>query len=202
MRQFQPHPHGLHPTTAQVLHWIVREVFPFASLEIGTHAGDSADIITTAMPNAGQLVTVDIDQCGYARSRLADRNITFIKCTSDNFFKIEKLKYEFIFVDGSHKRDIVISDLKNSIKHIRNSGIILMHDYYPQGKPLEEGQKAITGPFEAVEQLLACEALPLSKPGCVTSLALLRRFQGDGASKKLHSKFIEKFKLDTNWRIE
>jgi hypothetical protein len=60
--------------------------------------------------------------------------------TSDDFFKmlsngeldkISDYKWDIIFIDGLHISDQVLSDVKNSLKHINPNGYILLHDCNP-----------------------------------------------------------------------
>lgn len=48
---------------------------------------------------------------------------------SNDFFKVNKKKFNFIYIDGSHLINDIISDFENSIKCITNNGIIWMDDY-------------------------------------------------------------------------
>ena len=53
--------------------------------------------------------------------------------TSDVFFanlKPEK-KYDLIFIDGLHLFEQVIKDVNNSLKHLKENGIIVLHDCNP-----------------------------------------------------------------------
>ncbi len=51
--------------------------------------------------------------------------------TSDEFFKINKEKFDIIFIDGLHHYEQVIRDFLNSIKCLNIGGIILLHDCLP-----------------------------------------------------------------------
>jgi hypothetical protein len=56
----------------------------------------------------------------------------YAPCTSDTFFKkyIER-NYDIIFVDGSHKEADVDKDIDNSLKHLNEGGVIIIHDCMP-----------------------------------------------------------------------
>lgn len=61
------------------------------------------------------------------------KNVKKFKGTSDDYFKsIEDQKeiFDFIYVDGSHKRDDVYKDAINSYKHLKIGGVIAFDDYY------------------------------------------------------------------------
>lgn len=55
-----------------------------------------------------------------------------IRDTSDNFFKINKDKFDIIFIDGLHHYDQVSRDIKNSLKILNQNGFILIHDCLPR----------------------------------------------------------------------
>ena len=59
--------------------------------------------------------------------------------TSDEFFEklsgnailSEGIKFNVIFIDGLHLADQVDQDIKNSIKHLKEGGFIVLHDCNP-----------------------------------------------------------------------
>lgn len=63
------------------------------------------------------------------------------QCTSDEFFeqiKNKDIKYDFIFIDGLHHSEQVDKDIKNSLKHISNNGVIMLHDANPYNFEMQE----------------------------------------------------------------
>jgi len=57
-------------------------------------------------------------------------NPTF-KMTSDEFFKINKQKFDIIFVDGLHTFEQTYIDIKNALSCLNENGIVLAHDTLP-----------------------------------------------------------------------
>jgi hypothetical protein len=55
-----------------------------------------------------------------------------IRDTSDNFFRINKDKYDIIFIDGLHHYEQVSKDIKNSLEILNQNGFILIHDCLPR----------------------------------------------------------------------
>ena len=55
-----------------------------------------------------------------------------IKKTSDEFFKGNEKKFDFIFIDGLHEFEQVNKDIENSLKSLNNNGMILLHDCLPR----------------------------------------------------------------------
>ncbi len=54
-----------------------------------------------------------------------------IRLKSDDFFNINKKKYDCIFIDGLHTYKQVIKDIKNSLNFLNQNGIIFVHDCLP-----------------------------------------------------------------------
>ena len=55
-----------------------------------------------------------------------------IRDTSDNFFILNKEKFDIIFIDGLHHYEQVIKDINNSLKILNEDGHILVHDCLPR----------------------------------------------------------------------
>lgn len=51
--------------------------------------------------------------------------------TSDEFFFINKSKFDCIFIDGLHEYDQVLKDINNSLKVLSDDGVIILHDCLP-----------------------------------------------------------------------
>jgi hypothetical protein len=62
-----------------------------------------------------------------------DPNVeTTYKMTSDEFFeKYVTQKYDIIFIDGLHLFEQVYRDIINSLEHLEDNGIIVVHDCNP-----------------------------------------------------------------------
>ncbi|ARF11582.1 methyltransferase domain [Klosneuvirus KNV1] len=58
----------------------------------------------------------------------------FFRMTTDNFFNINKTTFDLIFIDACHDFEYVCKDFVNSLNHINENGIILLHDTYPANK--------------------------------------------------------------------
>tara|TARA_B100000886_G_scaffold289655_1_gene214822 strand:+ start:442 stop:792 length:351 start_codon:yes stop_codon:yes gene_type:complete len=48
--------------------------------------------------------------------------------TSDDFFRINKNKFDVIFIDGLHEYQQVVNDIENSLGCLNENGVILLHD--------------------------------------------------------------------------
>ena len=66
--------------------------------------------------------------------------ITLHHQTSDDFFAVNKKKYDLIYVDGDHRYSQQIRDYTNSLKCLKENGILAGHDWSWQStqKVIEE----------------------------------------------------------------
>lgn len=55
---------------------------------------------------------------------------------TEEFFKINKEKFDVIYIDAGHDLPNVIKDYNNSIKCLKKNGIIIIHDLYPPSEEL------------------------------------------------------------------
>ena len=54
-----------------------------------------------------------------------------VKKTSDEFFKENQKKFDLVFIDGLHQFEQVNKDIENSLKSLKENGLILLHDCLP-----------------------------------------------------------------------
>lgn len=53
------------------------------------------------------------------------------KITSDEFFLLNKNKFDIVFIDGLHLKDQVLKDIANSLNSLNDGGTIVCHDCLP-----------------------------------------------------------------------
>lgn len=53
---------------------------------------------------------------------------------SDDFFEMNKTRFDLIFIDGLHEYDQVKRDLENSLQILTPGGIIMLHDTLPDNE--------------------------------------------------------------------
>jgi hypothetical protein len=58
---------------------------------------------------------------------------------SDEFFEMNKAKFDLIFIDGLHHSDQVYRDILNSLDCLNDNGTIVVHDC----NPINEGMQAV-----------------------------------------------------------
>lgn len=195
---------GICPGERRALYQLVASFKPARVLEIGTHIGASTlaiarSLATNSGPGA-HLTTVDIadvndpahgafarlgldsPRASLARAGLSDR-VTFIAKPSSEFLRETDDRFDLIFLDGDHAAPAVYRDFAQALNCLTPNGTILLHDFYPDGRPLYPNGAIEPGPVVAAERITAeCEDirfLPLgelpweSKQGVrTTSLAL------------------------------
>ena len=200
---------GANPGDCRALYYLVRRLKPQRILEIGTHLGCST--VTQAMAVArnradgiaATLDTVDIRDVndpqmrpGWSSSpltRLA-RTIATLGCEEFVRFKVGRSldvladshrRYGMIFLDGDHSAEVVYQEIPLALRRLEPPGLIMLHDYFPDQRPLWPGREPVVGPNLGVGRIVsegAGRAVPLgdlpwpTKLGTqTTSLAVLTR---------------------------
>lgn len=117
------------PLRNEIINYLLRKIDRDTSyLEIGVrHTEENFDLI-----KASNKYSVDP---GYE----SEINNVDYKITSDEFFQQVKngeilqkdIKFDVVFIDGSHLADQVARDINNSLTHLQDDGFIVMHDCNP-----------------------------------------------------------------------
>ena len=103
-------------------------------LEIGTYTGSFSISMTKVFGNEINIDTVDIPPNKYTPKILPEErakaipNIKFHRCGSDEFFRINEKKYDFVFIDGNHTNKQSAKDIQNAIECLSPNGIMFIHD--------------------------------------------------------------------------
>ncbi len=202
---------GVNVGDRRAIYYLLRRLRPKSVLEIGTHVGASTIHAVAALKRnqgtqaeAVKLATVDISDVNdpttrpwiqwgskYSLREMVQQLgaidwVTFLTRPSLEFFSTTKECYDFIFLDGDHSAKTVYQEIPAALEHLNSNGVILLHDYFPSGKPLWKGTLAIPGPWLAARRFqsegLKFKILPLGElpwptklKSNVTSLALLVR---------------------------
>ena len=138
------------------IHGLVRAIgmldrAPERIVEIGSYCGGSTVVIATAARRrnrAVRLFAVDPFQSDGSRylsgyETLFDRNvaewgvgdtITKVRTTSLEASVGWKDPIDFLFVDGDHEYEAVVTDIRAFLPFVRDGGIVAFHDY-KRGKP-------------------------------------------------------------------
>ena len=104
-------------------------------LEIGTFEGMSL-LFYEKFLNAKKIYAIDpltiskLNTSNFYYNIKKFNNIKFFKMKSDEFFKKKiNIKFDIIYIDGSHYAQDVYKDLVNSFNILKNGGIIFLDDF-------------------------------------------------------------------------
>jgi hypothetical protein len=126
-----------------------------------------------------------------ARALNCEDVVTFVTENSLTFFDRCEDKFDFVFLDGDHSAATVYQELPRALKILNQNGVILLHDYFPNNRPLWNNGSLIAGPYLGTRRLqnegLPIKIVPLgalpwpTKLGSrVTSLAIVTRAEPGG----------------------
>jgi cyclopropane fatty-acyl-phospholipid synthase-like methyltransferase len=96
-------------------------------LELGIAKGACFNRVA---PYFKRSVAVDIND----KSRIVNNCSYSFQGTTDDYFKVCDEKFDLIFIDANHHYKFVETDFVNSTKHLKNDGIIILHDTFPPSK--------------------------------------------------------------------
>lgn len=196
----------VNPGDRLALAHLVYRLRPRKILEIGTHAGASTLSMALALEvlGDGAIETVDItdvndpDERRIARldprsnpsqllqaSQVGSR-VRFVVSDGLEYLKRAGDTYDMIFLDGDHSAETVYREIPAALNRLALNGVVLLHDYFPRGRPLWSDGRVEQGPWLAVQRLQAEGAefhvrplgalpWPTKLRSRVTSLALLTR---------------------------
>ncbi|MEI6633741.1 MAG: class I SAM-dependent methyltransferase [Chlamydiota bacterium] len=202
---------GVNPGDRKAIYYLISKLNPSSVLEIGTHIGASTLHIASALfmnrtkgGRQADIVSVDSNDVNSPASKPWLKHgtrkspiemvremgyeafVEFINDTSLGYFTRCERRFDFIFLDGDHTARTVYQEIPAALNLLNQNGVILLHDYFPNLKPLWSNGLVIPGPFLAAERLAKEGAnfvvLPLGKlpwptklESNVTSLALVLR---------------------------
>jgi predicted O-methyltransferase YrrM len=197
---------GVNPGDRRALYHLIGHFKPRRILEVGTHVGASTIHIANALRrfvDQGALWTVDIVDVngpeGAWRSLgmrqppvgiMSDLGLapitTFITAPAATVLELPDQRFDMIFLDGDHSRFAVYREISAALRLLNPNGLILLHDFYPDGKPLVPDGNVEFGPAAAATRIAsetnALVFLPLGKlpwptknGGNATSLALVSK---------------------------
>lgn len=164
---------GVNPGDQRALYYLVRALAPRNFLEVGTHIGASTLFIARALQGNGhgRMTSVDIYNVNdtqianwkkhgatyspresLEKTGLADR-VSFSGEGALSFMKRTDETFDFIFLDGDHKASAVYKEVAAALRLLSPGGVILLHDLFPNGRPLYPDNNIIHGPWEAAARI-------------------------------------------------
>ena len=163
----------------KAIFFLINYLKPKSVLEIGTHIGASTVNIASAMnynQKEGEIKpifkTVDIRdvnsiskkpwlEYGMKKSPIEmtqelenPLSVDFITENSIDYLDKTSDTFDFIFLDGGHLPETVYQEIPKALKILNKDGVILLHDYFPNGKPLWPNNYVLQGPYLATERLI------------------------------------------------
>lgn len=108
-------------THEQFIYNLCNSISVKSYLELGLYKGECIKKVSTIVPRC---VGVDIMEVPHS-------SFLFYKCTTDEFFKQNKERFDFIFIDADHRYESAKQDLINALNILNYNGTIIMHDTDP-----------------------------------------------------------------------
>ena len=114
-------------------------------LQIGAYTGDASVWLCENILTDPSSILVDVDTWGgsdeaehtrinfeqvfdYYKSRVS-KQVTYIKTTSDEYFKDNDARFDFIYIDGDHTSAQVERDATNAWALLKSGGVMAFDDY-------------------------------------------------------------------------
>ena len=198
---------GVCPGERRAIYHLIAWLKPQRVLEIGTHIGASTLVIAQALAShAGPdstLLTGDVlDVNNPAQGaftvlgtlppreslrRLGVENrVRFETKPALRLMRKLDQRFDLVFLDGDHSATAVYEEIDAALSLLAPEGLILLHDFYPEGKQIYPSGMVVPGPFVAAQRVHSefpgLNFMPLgelpweTKQGvCSTSLALVCR---------------------------
>ena len=116
----------------QFLYDLCHEKNPREILEIGSYKGRSAFVMLSACD--GNITCVDsmVQTTAELISETLKQyegRFNIVDMESEAFWKENKKKFDFIFIDGFHYNPIIEIDVKGALDHLADGGVLCGHDY-------------------------------------------------------------------------
>jgi predicted O-methyltransferase YrrM len=137
---------------------------PLRVLQIGTYTGDATEWLLNnrTIERINDVDTwqgsVEIDHESidfsevekYYDSRITDDRVTKFKMTSDEFFIVNEMSYNFIYIDGDHTASQTALDGLNAFKCLETGGVMAFDDYLwnYNGNPFLEPKRGVDAVLE------------------------------------------------------
>ena len=137
---------------------------PLRVLQIGTYTGDATEWLLNnrTIERINDVDTwqgsVEVDHESidfsevekYYDSRITDDRVIKCKMTSDEFFIVNEMSYNFIYIDGDHTASQTALDGLNAFKWLETGGVMAFDDYLwnYNGNPFLEPKRGVDAVLE------------------------------------------------------
>lgn len=168
---------AVNPGDRRALYHLVAGLKPTRILELGTNIGGSTLVLAQALASHGRdgssVTTVDIldvndrgaatdaglRQAKTPQEHLArlglDGIVKFVTGSSLEFMGATDERFDLVFVDGDHAATAVYEDVAAATRVLADDGVILLHDFFPDGRQVYPSGLVIAGPYLALERIRA-----------------------------------------------
>jgi len=185
-------------------------------LEIGTAAGGTLCEIYNFYKSAGREIpnfwVVDpmkyfpdqfkIVNENLSKHRVNKSKIRFFQCISSIAIKValmEKPEFDFILIDGSHKRKYVTQDLIWT-RFLKKGGILCAHDYSPKFPGVYKSIDLFLKKYKNYKLISVTESLIIIQKECLTpngEITKLMKYTSmfEGFIQQLQSSFIKRINM-------
>jgi predicted O-methyltransferase YrrM len=162
---------AVNPGDMRAIYYLIRLLQARSVLEVGTHLGGSTSMVALALKRVAgaRLTTVDIQDVNgpggafvkyggpspvELMRNLGCEFVQFVVSKSLSFLRRTGSQFDVIFLDGSHEAGNVYQEVPLALKRLNPNGMILLHDYFPDGMPLWNDGVVIRGPWMAIQRLV------------------------------------------------
>ncbi len=166
---------GINPGDQKAIYFLIKHFGFQKILEVGTHLGSSTVASALAIKSSDKsvLITVDLNDVNDEKTtpwknygaafspkkmikkiNLSDK-VNFFVDSSISFMSKWDDKFDLIFLDGDHSSHNVYQEIPLALKLLKPNGIILLHDFFPEGKPIWKNKVPDKGPFLAIKRILS-----------------------------------------------
>lgn len=166
---------GINPGDRQAVYYLICGLGPEKVLEVGTHIGASTLYLARALMacgGPGTVTTVDIFDVNdpvdgpwkrlgldmsprdYAGRLDCQDRIQFAARPALDFMAETHEKFGLVFLDGDHTAQAVYREISVALKLLAPGGLILLHDFYPNGQSLFSDKNVIHGPHMALRRIM------------------------------------------------
>jgi hypothetical protein len=131
--RFKGHSWETDPHHVQMLYNVVREHKPNLCLEIGSFKGTSTAAIAIALAHNGNGSLIAVDIGIRPELKVIGRKFSHVKIIgsdSHSFLDGLREKLDLIFLDGSHKLDVVKGEWIRAQKNLHEDTVLCAHDTY------------------------------------------------------------------------
>jgi predicted O-methyltransferase YrrM len=100
-------------------------------LEVGIYR---CGLFNRMVPYCKTLTGIDIDSDA-GKYMKKSPNVTFLPMSSREFWQsTSDSTYDFIMIDANHSKESVEEDFYNGLKFLKDDGILMLHDTYPESQ--------------------------------------------------------------------